>query len=98
MPPKKPREQPTGLEDYLGQAIVIDTRSTYVFIGTLTRIDRDFVTLDAVDVHDSTETRTTKEHYIMEAAKLGVRTNRRGAKVRLFEIIAISRLEDVETY
>ena len=98
MAPKKPRQQPTGLEDYLGQAVVVDTRSTYLFIGTLTQIHKDFITLDSVDVHDSVETRSTKDHYIMEAAKLGLRTNRGGAKVRLAEIISISLLKDVETY
>ena len=30
--------EPSGLEDYLGRPVVIDTRSTYVILGRLTAI------------------------------------------------------------
>ena len=90
--------QPGGLEAYLGQQIVVDTRSTFIIIGTLTRADRDYLTLENVDVHDTSDADSTKDHYIMESHKLGIRTNRRGAKVRVAEIISVSLLRDVEIY
>ena len=90
--------QPTGLEEYLGQQVVIDTLSTFIFIGKLVRIDRVYLTLEAVDVHDTTDSSSTKDHYIMEAHKLGVRTNRGGVKVRSAVIISVSLLKDVETW
>ena len=91
-------EQPTGLEEYLGQEVVIDTLSTFIFVGRLVRIDRSYLTLEAVDVHDTTDSSSTKDHYIMEAHKLGVRTNRGGVKVRSAVIISVSLLKDVETW
>jgi len=87
-----------GLEQYLGQQVVIDTRSTYIIIGTLTAVARDYLSLENVDVHDTTDANSTKDHYIMEANKLGIRTNRRGARVRSAEIISVSLLRDVELY
>ena len=89
-------EQPSGLEDYLDQPIVIDTRSPYVIIGTLRRIDPDYLALESVDVHDTAPSSTTKDQYIMQAARLGLCTNRTAAKVRIAEIISISLLKDVE--
>jgi len=34
----------------------------------------------------------------MESRKLGVRTNRGGAKVRIARIVSISLLDDIETW
>ena len=92
--------RPTGLEEYLDRPIVIDTRSTYVIIGTLRRIDREYLTLEDVDVHDSADghSKTTKDRYIMDAGKLGICTNRAAAKARIAEIISISLLNDVKTF
>ncbi|MBM4038501.1 MAG: hypothetical protein FJ290_08300 [Planctomycetes bacterium] len=90
--------QPAGFEPYLGQQVVLDTRSTYIILGTLTAIGPDCLTLENVDVHDTSDASSTKDHYIMESHKLGIRTNRRAAKVRTAEIISISLLRDVEIY
>lgn len=84
-----------GLEDYLGRRVVIDTRSTYVIIGTLTAIARDYLTLAEVDVHDSRTSTSTKDRYVMEANRLGVCVNRCEAKVRVAVIISVSPLDDV---
>ena len=94
----RPEPLPSGFDDYLGQQVVVDTRSTYVVIGTLAAVGHDCITLENVDVHDTTDANSTKDHYIMEANKLGVRTNRRTAKVRVDEIISVSLLRDVEIY
>ena len=93
--PDQPR---SDLEEYLGQQVVVDTRSTYIILGTLTAIGRDCLTLENVDVHDTTDSDSTKDHYIMESHKLGIRTNRRSVKVRLAEVISVSLLRDVEIY
>ena len=64
------------------------------------RIDRDYLTLEDVDVHDSADghSKTTKDRYLMDAGKLGICTNRAAAKVRIAEIISISLLRDVPTF
>jgi len=88
----------TGLEDYLGKQVVIDTDSSFILLGTLARVDRDYLTLDDVDVHDTDDASSTKDRYVMESRKLGVRTNRGGAKVRIARIVSISLLDDIETW
>jgi small nuclear ribonucleoprotein (snRNP)-like protein len=93
-----PQLAPTGLEDYLGQRVVIDTRSSYVILGTLTAIARDYLTLADADVHDSLTSSTTKDRYVMDAQRLGVCVNRGEAKVRLADIIAVSPLAGVKTF
>jgi hypothetical protein len=87
-----------GFDAYLGQQVVVDTRSTYIILGTLTAATPDCLTLENVDVHDTTDGSSTKDHYIMESHKLGIRTNRRAARVRIAEVISVSLLRDVEIY
>ena len=100
MPPGDEPGRPTGLEEYLDQPVVIDTRSTYVILVTLRRIDRDYLTLEDVDVHDGADghSKTTKDRYIMDASKLGICANRAATKVRAAEIVSISLLRDVQTF
>ena len=88
----------TGLSEYLGKQVVVDTDSQLIIVGTLVSADGHYVTLTDVDVHDATDSTSTKDNYIMESHKLGVRTNRGGAKVRLARVVCISLLDDIETW
>jgi len=97
MPDDSP-SQPTGLEDYLGKQVVVDTDSHLIIMGTLVRVDRHYLTLEGVDVHDTCDSSSTKDNYIMEAHKYGLRTNRNGAKIRLARVVSISLIDDVETW
>lgn len=98
MPTNEQPQPPSGLEEYLGRQVVVDTCSTYIIVGTLKRIDRDYLTLEAADVRETRDGSSTKDRYIMEARKLGIRTNRSGAKVRIDQVVCISLLKDVEVY
>ena len=88
----------TGLEDYLGKQVAIDTDSQLVIVGTLVRVDRHYLTLEDVDVHDTCDSSSTKDHYIMEAHKYGLRSNRGGAKVRIARVVSLSLVSDVTTW
>ena len=48
-----------------------------------------FLELHHADVHDLQETRTSKELYIMESAKHGIRTNRDKVLVRKREVVSL---------
>lgn len=97
--PQDPSAQPrSGLEDYIGHPVVIDTHTPYLIIGTLEAIAQDYLTVSEADVHDGAGSPTTKDRYVMEALKLGVCVNRREAKVRTDVIISVSRIEDVVTF
>ena len=93
-----PPDDATGLEDYLGQQVVVDTDSQLIIIGTLVGSDRHYLTLEDVDIHDTCDSSSTKDNYIMEAHKFGLRSNRGGAKVRLARVVSISLVQDVETW
>ena len=86
------------LQEYTGNEVVIDTKSTYIYLGTLTEEGAEYIVLSDVDVHDHTESTISKELYIIEALKYGIKVNRKRAKVLKRDIISISMLEDVVKY
>ncbi|HEY3321598.1 MAG TPA: hypothetical protein VGP72_14105 [Planctomycetota bacterium] len=79
----------------IGEQIVVDTDSSYVYIGKLEAAGADFLTLSKVDVHDTNDTQSSKEHYTHESKKLGTRNNRKFVYVRLPRVVSISKLDDV---
>jgi hypothetical protein len=86
------------LAGYVGKDVVLDTGAPLVFLGRLAAADTHFFRLTDVDVHDMAEGHTTKERYVLEARKYGVRKNRAEVLVRRAEVISLSRLEDVVEY
>ena len=82
----------------MDKEVVIDTKSSYLFMGTLNKIEDHFLTVLEVDVHDHNDFTKTKEIYVMEAAKHGIKVNRKATKIVRSEIIAISLLDDVVIY
>lgn len=89
------RDEMAGL---IGMQVVLDTRSSFVYVGTLKEWGEHFVTLSDVDVHDVSEGRAGKELYILESRRTGIQKNRAEALVRKDVVVSISRLEDVLSY
>lgn len=83
---------------FINSQVIIDTNSSFVYIGTLSEINNSFVVLTDVDVHDKNEGLSTKERYIMEAKKFGVKANREFVSIRHSMVVSISKLEDVIEY
>jgi len=83
---------------FVGHEVVVDTSTPYVFIGMLAEVSDHTMTLKDVDVHDGGESRSTKEQYVMEAKKSGIRMNRKAATVRVETVICVSKLADVVEY
>jgi small nuclear ribonucleoprotein (snRNP)-like protein len=86
------------LDGFLNKDVVLDTRGAILYLGKLSKVLDHFYELVDADVHDVVEGRTSKELYVMEARKHGVKKNRKSVFVRKIEIISISRLEDVIEY
>lgn len=82
------------LEELIGARVVIDLRSEYVCLGTLTRADEHFLELKNADIHDLRDTETTRENYVAESVATGIKRNRRKLLLTRREIVAISRFED----
>jgi hypothetical protein len=85
------------LEAFRGKIVVLDTQGPLIYIGTLDQVTAPFVVLSEADVHDSNDSRATKDLYLVETRDLGVRTNRKRVLVTLAQIASISLLEDVSS-
>jgi hypothetical protein len=91
-------EERSELAGCLGQTVVVDTQTPFLYLGVLREIGKDFLVLEDVDVHDTSEGGSTKEIYVLEARKFGVRVNRKKAQVRQSVVVSVSLLEDVVVY
>lgn len=85
------------LADWNGEIVIIDCVSPYVAIGTLKSAGVDHLELIDADMHDLRDTVTSRELYIVKAARHGVQPNRATLLLRLAEIVGVSRLDDVIT-
>ena len=86
------------LTDLVGHPVVLDIRGPMVYLGTLVEVNAQFFVLVDADVHDVQEGRSTKETYVLDARKYGIRKNREKVLVRAGEVISVSKLEDVSVY
>jgi hypothetical protein len=83
------------LQVLLGQEVVVDTRSPWVYIGTLAAVQADCLLLRDVDVHDSGQTPVPKERYVLDSCQTGIKANRRAVYVNLEYVVSISPLSEV---
>ena len=85
----------SDLTSLVGERVVLDAASRYVFIGTMKAVHDQYAVLVDADAHDLRDTKSTRDLYVLDALQHGVSVNRRQVWVRLDEIVAISRLDDV---
>jgi hypothetical protein len=83
------------LADLIGQVVVIDMHSTYVCLGTLVGADRAFLDVIDADLHDFRDSAATREIYVYNSLRLGIRRNRARVLVRRDDIVAITRFKDI---
>ena len=81
--------------DLVGSIVVVDMRSTYVCLGTLVSWDQIFIELKDADLHDFRDSPATREVYVYDSVRLGIHRNRARVLVRLDDIVAITRFDDV---
>jgi small nuclear ribonucleoprotein (snRNP)-like protein len=83
------------VNDLIGQVVVVDLASTYVCLGKLVGYDRDFLALQDADLHDFRDSTATREVYVYDSVRLGIRRNRARVLLRRAEIVAVTRFADV---
>ena len=83
------------LQALVGKEVVVDTRSPWMYIGKLAAVQSDSLLLSDVDVHDSGETPTPKERYVLDSCQTGIKANRRSVYVNLEYVVSVSALADV---
>lgn len=78
-----------------GQVVVIDCRSPYACLGTLVAWDDAFLEVADADLHDFRDSQATREIYVYDSARVGVRRNRARVLIRQNDVVAITRLSDI---
>lgn len=86
------------LEEFINRKIVLDTRSSWMYMGILERVTGQSAVLTEADVHDSSDSRTTKELYVLESKETGIKSNRDRVFVNLDYIVSFSVLDDVKNF
>ena len=89
------REPSPFLESLLGQVVVIDLRSSYVCLGTLVAYDELYFELRDADLHDFRDSTATREVYVYDSHRLGIRRNRARVLIRQDDVVAITRFSDI---
>lgn len=84
-----------ALETLLGEIIVLDLASPYVYLGRLVAVSAEHLVLEEADCHDLRDTNTTREKYVLDCRRHGLGANRRQVWVNRREIVGLSKLEDV---
>lgn len=83
------------LSELRGQIVVIDLRSPYVCLGTLTGADAEYLEIRDADLHDFRDSSASREIYVYDSARLGIRRNRQRVLVRRDEVVAIGRFDEI---
>ena len=83
------------IDGFLGQTVVVDLSSPYVCLGNLVAYDREYLDLRDADLHDFRDSPVTRELYVYDSVRLGIRRNRSRVLIRRDEVVAITRLSDI---
>ena len=84
-----------AIDELMGRDVVLDVASRYVYVGTLASYDEHHFVLLDTDVHDLRDTATTRELYVLDSRRHGIRANRKRVVVRRSEVVSFSALDDV---
>ncbi len=87
-----------SLKKYLKKRVVLDTRSSFLYIGLLEKVTDNCVVLTEVDVHDTREGASSKELYVLESKKTGIKANRDRVFISLDYVISFSGLDEVKFF
>jgi hypothetical protein len=85
------------LDRVVGQVVVVDLVAPFVCLGTLVGYDVGFLELADADLHDFRDSTASREVYIYDSVRLGIRRNRTRVLVRRDEVVAVTRFVDIAT-
>jgi hypothetical protein len=84
------------LDDYSGDLVVCELSDLYIAIGRLVDHSTLHLRLEEVDLHDHREANSTKDVYLIETKRYGIRANRARVDIPRGLLVAICRLDDVK--
>jgi len=79
----------------VGQQVVVDTDSRWVYIGTYAGEDGTSIILENADAYDCDETTLTRHEYLRMVSQDGVVPNRRRVRILRHQVVAVSLLSDI---
>jgi small nuclear ribonucleoprotein (snRNP)-like protein len=82
------------LKRFLNKEVVVDTESRWLYVGTLKKVGRLFITLENVYAHDLTEVALTREQCLINIKLNGLVVNRKSVAVSKERLVGLSLLED----
>jgi len=86
------------LKNFIKKKVVLDTRSSWVYVGVLEKVTDQCVVLTDVDVHNNNDTSSTKELYIMRSKIADINENRKRVYVNFEYIVSFSLLKDIKQF
>ena len=86
------------LEPFIGQRIVLDTASSWVYLGRLEKVTDHCAVLSEADAHDITDTDASKEYYLFDAKTTGIKANRDRVHVSLAAVVSFSLVDAVKAF
>lgn len=86
------------LKEFFNQKIVVDTKTSWMYIGTLEKVTDNCVVLKDADAHDNADTHTPKEIYVLKSKTTGIASNRHCVFINLDHVVSFSLLEDVREF
>jgi hypothetical protein len=86
------------LESLLGKVVVVDLISSYVCLGTLVGSDAHFLQLRDADLHDFRDSPASREVYVHDSVRLGIRRNRSSVLIKRDQVVALTRFDDIAVF
>lgn len=86
------------LKDLVGREVVLDVEGLNLYAGTLASVDEWFYELTDADVHDGDASNTTRDLYIINVRRYGIKKNRNRVLIRRSRVVSLSLLSDVTDY
>lgn len=84
------------LDAYRDAVVVCELAEPYLVIGKLVGWSLQHLTLVEVDLHDHRDANSTKDVYLIETKRYGVRANRERVDIPRHTLVAICHLNDVK--
>lgn len=81
---------------WIGQQVVVDLAGPFLCLGVLEAADIGFLTLRDADFHDLHNSNSTREAYLIDSRRVGIRRNRARVLVKLSEVVAVTRFDDID--
>jgi hypothetical protein len=85
-------------ESHIEKTIVLDTQSTWIYIGTREAVRDNCAILSQVDVHGSKDSSTSKDLYKSDTRTSGIKSNRNSVYVNFEYVVSFSIPEDVKQF